>query len=161
MSAWSDVVASAPELAVAVRERFDAHGLALLATVRNDGSPRISGIEPLFTDDHLWFGMMDGSRKGADLRREPRFALHSATVDKQVTAGDAKVVGTVRLVDEPEAKAAFVEAFTRASGAPPPDGPFDLFLADVTEISLLRPAGDHLDIRWWRAGVGERRLDRY
>jgi Pyridoxamine 5'-phosphate oxidase len=155
------VVAAAPQLADDVRARFDAHGLALLATVRADGSPRISGIEPLFAGDHLWFGMMEGSRKGADLGREPRFALHSATIDKAVTAGDAKVVGSAVAVTDQAAHAAFVEAFAAATGAPPPPGPFELFRADVREISLLRPAGDHLDIRWWREGVGERQLDRF
>jgi len=82
MASWTEVAVSAPELAADVRGRFEAHGLALLATVRADGAPRISGIEPLFAGDHLWLGMMEGSRKGADLRREPRFALHSATIDK-------------------------------------------------------------------------------
>jgi pyridoxamine 5'-phosphate oxidase-like protein len=158
---WGEVVAAAPELATAVRARFDAHGLALLATVRRDGSPRLSGLEPLFTDDELWFGMMARSRKGADLRRDGRFALHSATTDKQVTAGDAKLAGRAELVTGADAKAGFARAFEQATGAPPPDGPFDLFRADVSEISLLRPAGDHLDIRWWRPGTGEQRTDRY
>ncbi len=161
MTRWGEVVAAAPELATAVRERFDAHGLALLATVRRDGSPRLSGLEPLFTDDELWFGMMERSRKGADLRRDGRFALHSATTDKQVTAGDAKLCGRAELVTGADAKAGFVAAVDRATGAPPPDGPFDLFRAEVSEMSLLCPAGDHLDIRWWREGSGEHRIDRY
>jgi hypothetical protein len=161
MATWSEVAAAAPQLAADVRARFDAHGLALLATVRADGSPRISGIEPLFAGDHLWLGMMEASRKGADLARDPRFALHSATVDKAVTAGDAKVVGSVVMVTDDAAHAGFVEAFAAATGSPPPPGPFELFRADVREISLLRPAGDHLDIRWWREGVGERQLDRF
>ena len=161
MASWTEVAVSAPELAADVRGRFEAHGLALLATVRADGAPRISGIEPLFAGDHLWLGMMEGSRKGADLRREPRFALHSATIDKAVTAGDAKLVGTVVLVTADEDKATFADAFARATGSPPPPGPFELFRAEVREISLLRPAVDHLDIRWWREGVGERRIDRF
>ena len=161
MATWTEVAAAAPQLAADVRARFEAHGLALLATVRADGSPRISGIEPLFAGDHLWLGMMEGSRKGADLLSEPRFALHSATVDKAVTAGDAKVVGTAVTATDAADHAAFIEAFTASTGSPPPPGPFELFRADVREISLLRPAGDHLDIRWWRQGVGERQLDRF
>jgi hypothetical protein len=161
MATWTAVEAAAPPLAAAVRARFEAHGLALLATVRADGSPRISGIEPLFAGEHLWLGMMGGSRKGADLVRDPRFALHSATVDKAVTAGDAKVVGSVVEATDAGDHAEFLEAFTAATGSPPPPGPLVLFRADVREISLLRPAGDHLDIRWWREGVGERQLDRF
>src|ERR687886_2491054 len=102
MPAWKDVASAAPELAALVRARFEATGLGLLATLRRDGSPRISGIEPLFTDDELWLGMMPDSRKATDLVRDARFALHSATVDKQVTQGDAKIGGRAVLVeDEP------------------------------------------------------------
>ena len=66
MASWSQVEAAAPELAERVKERFDATGLGLLATLRTDGSPRISGIEPLFALDELWLGMMHGSRKAAE-----------------------------------------------------------------------------------------------
>src|ERR671935_3336335 len=100
MAAWRDVASAAPELAALVRARFEATGLGLLATLRRDGSPRISGIEPLFTADDLWLGMMPGSRKAADLLRDPRFALHSATTDKQVTHGDAKINGRAVVVED-------------------------------------------------------------
>src|SRR5438046_1873805 len=100
MAFWSEVEKAAPELAAKVRERFDAHGLGLLATIRRDGSPRISGLEPLFSLGDLWLGMMPGSLKAADLLRDPRFALHSATTDKQVTEGDAKVAGRALPVED-------------------------------------------------------------
>src|SRR5256885_14815302 len=93
MVAWRTLEQMVPELASLVRERFDAFGLGLLATLRRDGSPRISGIEPLFTDDELWLGMMPKSLKALDLFRDGRFSLHSATTDKQVTNGDARVSG--------------------------------------------------------------------
>src|SRR5438105_6347285 len=111
MPSWSEVVSAAPELAATVQARFDAYGLALLATLRRDGSPRISGIEPLFALGELWLGMMQDSRKAADLLRDPRFALHSATTDKQVTAGDAKISGRAVIVDEDATIAGFREAF--------------------------------------------------
>jgi hypothetical protein len=163
VASWADVVQFAPELAASVRARFDAYGLGLLATLRRDGAPRVSGIEPLFTDEDVWLGMMPDSLKAADLLRDPRFALHSATVDKNVSDGDAKVAGRARAVaayDE-TAFAAFRRAFEAAAGAPPPDGPFHLFRCDVDEISILRPAGDHLDIDWWRERDGVHHLDRY
>ena len=72
---------AAPELARRVRALFDSHRHKTLATLRADGSPRISGIECAFEDGELVFGSMAGARKGADLRRDDRFALHSATVD--------------------------------------------------------------------------------
>jgi hypothetical protein len=160
MATWTDVEAAAPELAAATRRRFEAHGLGLLATIRRDGSPRISGVEPLFALGELWLGMMPGSLKAADLLRDPRFALHNATVDKQVTDGDAKIGGAVVVVEDPSVIAAFLEAFAAATGYPPPPGPFHLFTADVREVSTVKPAGDHLDIEIWREGRPVRKVER-
>src|SRR2546421_13013773 len=78
MATWSEVEATAPELAERVKERFQATGLGLLATVRADGSPRISGIEPLFALDELWLGMMPRPRQGPAPQRDPRLAPHHA-----------------------------------------------------------------------------------
>ena len=150
MAYWSEVVLASPELARVVQARFEAHGLGLLATLRRDGSPRISGIEPLFAMHELWLGMMPESRKALDLLRDGRFALHSATIDKQVTDGDARIAGVAVAMEREEDFARFREAFAAHAGYPPPDGPFQLFRADVREISTIRPAGDHLDIDWWQ-----------
>jgi hypothetical protein len=160
MASWNEVLAAAPGLAAAAQGRFDEHGLGLLATLRKDGSPRISGIEPLFALVEVWLGMMDGSRKLADLRRDPRLALHNATVDKDVEHGDARISG--RAVDVPPGPEmdAYLEALDAVSEHHP-EGPFPLFRVDVTEVSFLRPAGDHLVIEWWREGEGIRRVDRY
>ena len=160
MASWTEVEAAAPELAATVRQRFEAHGLGLVATLRRDGSPRISGVETLFALGELWMGMMPGSLKAADLQRDPRFALHNATTDKDVTDGDAKIAGTAVPVDDEAEFARFVEAFAAASGYPPPPGPFPLFKADVREVSTVKPAGDHLDIESWREGRGVRKVER-
>ncbi|WP_279582144.1 pyridoxamine 5'-phosphate oxidase family protein [Fodinicola feengrottensis] len=79
MTAWRDVEAAEPEFARRVRALFDAHKHKTIATLRADGSPRISGIETVFEAGELGFGSMPKARKGADLRRDPRFALHSST----------------------------------------------------------------------------------
>jgi hypothetical protein len=160
MATWREVTAAAPELAADVRSRFDATGLGLLATLRKDGAPRISGIEPFFTDDEVWLGSMPGARKEADLRRDGRLALHSATADKEVKDGDAKVSGRAVAVDDDATFEAFVTGF-RAKNGYAPEGRFPLFRVDVSEVSILRPAGDHLDIRWWSEKGGLRQLDRY
>jgi hypothetical protein len=161
VATWSEVEAAAPELAARVRGRFEAHGLGLIATLRLDGSPRISGIEPLFALGELWFGMMPESRKAADLLQDSRFALHSATTDKQVTLGDAKVAGrTIEVTDEATV-GRYLDQFKAQAGSGPPPGPFHLFRADVREMSMVRPGGDHLDIDWWKAGEEVRHLDRH
>src|SRR5207249_1624220 len=108
---WDDAAEAAPELAGAVRARFTATGLGFLATLRADGAPRISGVEPSFWSGELWLGMMDGSRKARDLQRDPRFSLHAASIDKKVVGGDGRVSGlAVEVLDE-AVKRSMGEAF--------------------------------------------------
>jgi Pyridoxamine 5'-phosphate oxidase len=123
----------------------------VLATLRRDGSPRISGIEASFTDGELWLGMMPGSRKALDLRRDPRLALHSASVDPpddpSAWTGDAKLSGRAVEVEDPE--------LLRKLGAGD-EGGAHLFRVDVTELVHIRvgdPA-DHLVIDLWQEGKG-------
>ncbi len=93
--------------------------------------------------------------------RDPRFALHSATVDKNVAEGDARITARAVLADDTETLGRFREAFEAHTGYPPPPGPFPLFRADIYELSMLRPAGDHLNIDWWRVGGKVVRVERY
>ena len=81
MARWAEIEAAEPEFAAAVRALFDAHRHKVLATVRKDGSPRVSGIELTFADGDVWFGSMAAARKLADLSRDARLALHCASVD--------------------------------------------------------------------------------
>ena len=160
MASWTDVTRAAPDLAATVRQRFEATGLGLLATLRRDGFPRLSGIEPFFRED-LWLGMMERSRKGADLRRDPRLCLHSATADKNVADGDAKLTGRAALVEAGGGEEArFRRDFAAANGHDVPPGPMDLFRVDVTELSFLRVEGDHLVIEWWQEGGPVHRVER-
>src|SRR5262245_42048944 len=123
MTAWGDVEQAAPEFARRVRELFDAHKHKTIATLRADGSPRISGIETVFEDGgELVFGSMGGARKGADLRREPRFALHSATVDP-VEGSEAQWPGEAKISGRAIATGAISDG---------PEG--DRFGADIAEV---------------------------
>ena len=160
MATWREVTQAAPELAADVQARFEATGLAMLATLRKDGAPRLSGIEPLFTDDELWLGSMPDSRKEADLRRDGRLALHAATADKDVTEGDAKLTGRATVADDDATFEAFLAAFKAKTGYAP-EGRFPVFRVDVESVSMLKPAGDHLDIRWWNETTGTHQVDRY
>jgi hypothetical protein len=160
MASWIDVTHAAPELAVTVQQRFDAHGVALLATIRRDGSPRLGGLEPLFANGELWLGMMPDSRKGKDLRRDPRFALHSTIADKKAVDGDARISGRAVVVEDDEVKATFAAAFAAANGYSPGDGPFELVRADIGEIMFLKPDGDHLTITWWNERDGLHTVER-
>ena len=161
MTTWQEFTDAVPELAHLAQSRFEATGLALLATLRKDGAPRISGIEPSFFDGQVLLGMMDGSVKARDLQRDPRLALHNATVDKELKAGDVRISGrAVEIVDD-AAKRSFLAAFREANGyGPPDDDPMHLFKVDITDVVLIQPGGDHLVIQSWSPTQGLRRVER-
>jgi hypothetical protein len=90
---WSEFQKSAPDLARLAEERFTQTGVAILGTIRKDGSPRVSAIEPVISHDELLLGMMWRSRKALDLIRNPRCAIHSIIVDPDGSGGEAKLFG--------------------------------------------------------------------
>ena len=159
MARWADIEADAPEFAAAVRGLLEAHKHKTLATLRKDGSPRISGTEADIVDGDVWFGSMWGARKARDLQRDPRFALHSGTEDPPGGKGDAKLSGRVEEVKDDARKRALAGAQgNEPSGAPD----YHLFRADIAEAVITRvgePA-DHLVIELWREGEGVRRMRR-
>jgi hypothetical protein len=150
MVMWQDVEHAEPEFARRVRTLFDAHKHKTIATLRADGSPRISGIEVVFEDADLVFGSMPNSRKGADLRRDPRFALHSATVDpiegsEALWPGEAKISGRA------------------IAGGPLTEGPDgDRFRADIAEVvhTHLNQEATLLVVEWWTPTRGLQRIER-
>jgi hypothetical protein len=146
MVAWRDVEQAEPQFAARVRRLFDAGQHKTIATLRADGSPRISGIECEFADGELRFGSMPGARKGADLRRDPRFALHGPTFHPQEGQeadwpGEAKVAGRAVLAGP---------IGDRSAG--------DLFVADISEVVITRlnPEATLLVIESWtpQRGLG-------
>ena len=155
MPSWRDVEAEVPELAALARRFFDARVHKTLATFRGDGSPRISGTEVDFAEGELWLGSMWRSLKALDLRRDPRFALHSGSADPPDWSGDAKVAGRVEEVTDPERIAPI-------NGGDAPPGPSHLFRADVGELVVVRlgEPPDHIVIESWHAGRGVTRRER-
>ena len=119
MARWTDFEAEAPGLAAAVRRLLDARTHKTIATLRRDGSPRISGTEAKIHDGELWFGAMWQSRKALDLRRDPRFTLHTASLDPPAWDGDAKVYGHVEEIEDDERKTRLV-----TGAAEKPSGPW-------------------------------------
>jgi hypothetical protein len=143
MASWSEVESQAPELAARARAFLDAGKHKTIATLRRDGSPRISGIEADFADGELQFGSMSKAVKALDLQRDPRFALHSASPDPDDWKGDAKVAGVVEELET--------------------DGSYHLFRADVRELVLVYHGDpvDHIVIESWHEGRGVTRRKRY
>jgi pyridoxamine 5'-phosphate oxidase-like protein len=162
MASWQEVEAAVPDLAASVRAVFDAHKHKVLATLRADGSPRVSGNEVTFKDGEAWMGMMDKSVKALDLLRDPRMAVHSATVDPELALGDAKLAG--RAVEETDAQTIrrFGDDSAEEHAGTEPHEAFHLFRIDIGEVSIVRigdPA-DHLVIEFWSPPAGYRRIER-
>jgi hypothetical protein len=155
MPSWSDFEAAAPELAASVRARLDAHTHKTLATLRRDGSPRISGTETEFIDGELWIGSMWQARKAHDLQRDPRFALHSGSDEPRAWAGDAKLAGVAEEITDPE-------RVREINGEKAPPGPSHLFRLDLREVSTvgLDEARTQLVIEVWTPEDGVRTIRR-
>jgi hypothetical protein len=150
MAAFSDVETEHPEFAARVRAAFDAHRHKILATLRADGAPRVSGIEAAFAVGNLWVAGMPRSVKFGDLRRDPRMALHSGSDEPDTFTADAKVSGRAVEVAGPE-RAAFAEATGNPAG-----GDYELFRIDLEQVVLtaVAEAKDALEITSWRPGRG-------
>ncbi|HZT67150.1 MAG TPA: pyridoxamine 5'-phosphate oxidase family protein [Acidimicrobiales bacterium] len=151
MPAWKAIEEAEPDFAERVRRLFDAGRHKTIATLRADGSPRISGIECEFVGGELRFGSMSGARKGADLKRDPRFALHGPTLhpeegNEAAWPGEAKISG--RAVP------------AGATGGEQPDG--DMFVADIAEVVITRldPEATRLVVESWTADRGLRSVER-
>jgi hypothetical protein len=155
MATWSEVEAEAPELSELARGLFDAHKHKTIATLRKGGSQRTRGTEVEFALGDVWIGSMWLAVKAQDLRRDPRYALHSGSADPSDWAGDAKIAGRVEEVDDDEVKAA-----VHSGGIPP--GPYHLFRLDVSELTVVRVGEprDHLVIESWHEGRGLSRIKR-
>jgi hypothetical protein len=162
MASWQEIEAAVPDLAASVRAAFDAHKHKVLATLRADGSPRVSGNELTFKDGDAWLGMMHGSVKALDLLRDPRLAVHSATADAELKLGDAKLAGRAIEVTDPETIRRFGSDSAEEHEGQDPGEEFHLFRVDIGEVSIVRIGDppDHLLIESWTPTAGYRRTER-
>ncbi len=149
MATWAEVRAAEPAFADRVRQAFDSGRHKTMATLRRDGSPRMSGIEVEFVDADICFGVMPGSVKARDLERDPRVALHSPTVDPPADdpacwPGEAKLAGRA--------------VATAGHGNSGPGR----FVVDLVEVVLTRIGSppDHLVIESWHPIRGLERTER-
>ncbi len=150
MARWRDLMEAEPHFCERVAALFDARRHKTLATLRKDGSPRVSGIETRFEDGEVNIGMMPDSVKGDDVRRDSRIAVHCTSDDPSEGdpagwQGDAKISG--RAIEMPSSEKS--------------EAPSNRFRVDIEEVVITRigdPA-DHLVIESWHEGKGLR-LDR-
>ena len=147
MATWREFEAAAPEFAARARALFEAQKHLTIATLRRDGSPRISGIECVIEDGDLWFGSMANAVKAFDLRRDPRFALHSGSDEPSSWQGDAKLAGVAE------------ETINQGSEGSEPSHTFRLDLREVSTVGL-DDARKMLVIEVWTPEKGVRTIKR-
>ena len=147
MASWADFEAAHPEFASRVRSLMASRKHLTMATLRRDGSPRISGTEIEFAGGEMRIGSMPGAVKAVDLRRDPRVAIHGPTDDPPLESprgwkGEAKVAGTAVEVD---------------SG-----GTSHRFHIDIQEavITHLNDEGTRLVVESWNSERGYRKQER-
>jgi Pyridoxamine 5'-phosphate oxidase len=153
---WRDLEAGAPDLAREGWARFERTKVALLGTIRPDGSPRISPVEPYLIEGELVVGVMP-STKLDDLRRDPRCALHSSVSNLDGSEGEFKVQGRAVSTEEP----AIVDA-EGAWWAGRPRHRFQAFTIEIEEAILLTWSTDpdRLTSHRWSPIAGTRETTR-
>ncbi|RLU81760.1 pyridoxamine 5'-phosphate oxidase [Streptomyces griseocarneus] len=162
MVAWGDFRAAEPAFAASVRAAFDADRHAVLATLRRDGAPRTSGVEPVFHAADVWLFVMPGSVKLADLSRDPRCSLHSATSERRcgrhnpagargLTADDAKISGRAVPVTDTASAVEFLDLLEARTGLSAEHCP-ELMRIDIEEVCAVRATEKGAVVSSWRVG---------
>jgi hypothetical protein len=166
MASFADVENVEPDLAGRVRAILSSTTNAVLGTIRRDGSPRLSGADPYFHDGQLCIWSMPRARKGQDLRRDPRVAVHSIPWDSRklrdgaADAGeaDAKVSGTAVLVSDAGALSAFRAWLKSDRGVDTED--WDLFRIDIDALTVISVDNGQLLVDRWSTTEGRQMMRR-
>jgi hypothetical protein len=157
MVSWAEFATEASELASLGEGRFDATGLCLVGSLRRDGWPRISPVEPLISHGQLYLGMMPRSTKALDLQRDPRCVVHSTTSNRDGTEGDFKLYGHAIEINGEQERDSYADALYEQIEWRP-EGDYHLFAVGITEAAFVRIEDGAMRIRAWRPGepVAER-----
>ena len=167
MATFADVESVEPDLADRVRAIVSSTTNAVLGTIRRDGSPRLSGADPYFHDGQLRIWSMPRARKGQDLRRDPRVAVHSIPWDSRklrdgaadVGQADAKVSGTAVLSSDAGELSAFRAWLRSERGFEPPED-WDLFTIDIDTLTVISVDNGQLVVDRWSATDGRQTMRR-
>jgi hypothetical protein len=163
VASFADLENVEPDLADRVRAILSSTTNAVIGTIRRDGSPRLSGADPYFHDGELRIWSMPRARKGQDLRRDPRIAVHSIPWDSRrlregavdVGLADAKVSGSAVLASDAGLVSAFRAWLQSERGSEPPDD-WDLFTIDIEALSVTFVDDGQLVVDRWSATDGRR-----
>ena len=151
MVSWGAFAKRDPELAALGLDRFERTGLALVGTLRKNGWPRISPVEPVIAEGQLYLGMMWQSVKALDLLRDARCTVHSTVSDRSGIEGEFKVYGRAVDVTDPAERDRFAEALFEKIGWRPEEPDYHLFSVDIQSAAwaVIRD-GERIQ-KVWRA----------
>ncbi len=152
---WQQFAEQAPELAALGEAQFGRTGLALVGTLRRDGWPRISPVEPFFVNGQLCLGMMWRSVKALDLLRDPRCVVHSTVSNRDGAEGEFKVYGRAREVDAPDERRKFGDAVYAAIGVRPEEPEFHCFAIAIESVVFSVLRGEEFHRQVWKAGEAQ------
>ena len=153
---WAAFKTAAPALAATAETLFDKSGVVLVGTLRKDGAPRISPVEPLIVDGELYLGMMPQSFKAADLLRDPRCTVHSTISDRHAAEGEFKLHGQARNVQDADERQRYCAGLLAKIGWSPEGMPFQLFAVDVHSAGFFKNEEAARLIQKWRVGEAVR-----
>ncbi len=148
---WSEMERRQPRLAELGRQRLIEPGVLLVGTIRRDGTPRISPVEPWLMDGELWLSMMWRSAKASDLLRDPRVLVHNAVSNRNGEDGEFKLRGAVRAEAGIAVQRRYAEQVAQALGWNPEPGKFHLFAVGFEQVSYIRyddASGDQFVAQW-------------
>jgi len=105
MVTWKEFAQADPALAEAGCNQLFQYevGLAFLATVKSDGSPRLHPVCPVLSDSRLYILVSPTSPKRWDLQRDGRYALQAFPQDRP-DSDEFYLTGIAKLVDNLELK---------------------------------------------------------
>ena len=149
---WEEFKSSAPELAALGEERLERTRLVLVGTLRKGGWPRISPVEPLIADGHLYLGMMWRSRKALDLLRDPRCTVHSAVSDRRASEGEFKLYGRAVEIRDSKTRRRYAEALYEKIGFKPQEPEYHLFSIDIDNAAFAIIQDEEWHRMIWKAG---------
>jgi hypothetical protein len=151
---WEEFKHQAPEMAALGEERFERTGVVLLGTLKKDGWPRISPVEVLITDGHLFMGMIWRSRKALDLLRDARCAVHNAITSREGTDGEFKLYGRAIEIRDLDVRRRYGDALYAKIGWKPDEPEFHLFSLDIESASFTEFRDGELIATRWMPGGG-------
>jgi hypothetical protein len=148
---WADLSRRQPKLAELAWGRLVEPGVVLVVTLRRDGTPRLSPVEPWLMGQDLWLGMLWGSHKARDLARDPRVLVHSIVTNREGGEGELKLRGRALAEEGAEVHRQYAHDVSRHLGWTPVPGRFHLFRVELETLAFVRydhETGDQFTATW-------------